>query len=79
MYLNKAELNDESYQILKYFTKLKEYRVIAFSTAKDYEQILNEDYEVKDVDVDEFIDKMREFVKDENKKRVQALENAKEK
>jgi len=34
---------------------------------------------VKDVDVDEFIDKMREFVKDENKKRVQALENAKEK
>ena len=37
IYKNKAELNEESYQILKYFTTLKEYNVIVISACKDYE------------------------------------------
>ena len=37
IYKNKAELNEESYQILKYFSSLKEYNVIVISACKDYE------------------------------------------
>lgn len=65
IYKGKAELNQESYQILKYFPcfiKLKEYKVIAFSVCKDYEQILDDQIGVDDEDLENFIDELNEEV-----------------
>ena len=38
VYWVKAELNQECYQLMKYWKKLEEYRVLVFSTCKDYEE-----------------------------------------
>jgi len=38
VYWNKAELNQECYQLMKYSNKLEEYTVLVFSTCKDYEE-----------------------------------------
>ena len=38
VYWNKAELNQECYQLMKYYYYLQEYRVLVFSTCKNYEE-----------------------------------------
>ena len=35
---NKAELNQECYQLMKFWKTLEEYNVLVFSTCKDYEE-----------------------------------------
>ena len=77
-YKNKAELNEESYQILKYFTNLQEYKVLVFSTCKDYEAILDEKIGVDDEDLENFLDQVKEVCEKEQKKRKADLKRASE-
>lgn len=77
IYMGKAELNQESYQILKYFPcfiKLKEYKIIAFSVCKDYEKILDGQIGVDDEDLENFIDDLNEEVGNQQKKRQEKLD-----
>ena len=75
IYMNKAGLNQETYQCLKYFQwmpwffTLKEYKVIVFSAYKDYEQILDTNLAVDDEEVEQFRDELMEQVQKENWKR----------
>lgn len=48
IYQNKADLNYEYYQIINYLTTEKEYRVLVFSTCKDYEAEQDKKLEVDD-------------------------------
>ena len=64
-YKNKAELNEESYQILKYLVKPQEYKVLVFSTCKDYEAILDEKIGVDDEDLENFLDQVKEICEKE--------------
>jgi len=79
IYKGKAELNEETYQCLKYvpfFYTMKEYKVIVFSTYKDYEEILDGKLAVEDEDVEEFRDKIMDTIKSENKTRLKVLEES---
>ena len=48
IYQNKADLNHEYYQIIDYLGTEKEYRVLVFSTCKDYEIEQDKKLEVDD-------------------------------
>ena len=60
------------------FFTLKEYKIIVFSSYKDYEQILDTNLAVDDEDVEEFRDGLMEQVQKENYKRQKVLKSSNE-
>lgn len=69
VYMNKAELNQECYQLMKYFKKLEPMRVILFSTSK---QLYDEDNAVNnEEELESIIDNFRKFLQKQNEESFQ--------
>lgn len=64
VYMNKAELNEEYYQLAKYFKVLKQFRVIVFSTSKDRYDVINESKEEEEKR--DLMETFRRFIGREN-------------
>jgi len=67
IFKNKAELNQESFQILKYFYELEDYRVLVFSTSKEmYEEQSVGTTSKYQEQLAFTMDTFKKFIKDEN-------------
>lgn len=64
VYMNKAELNEEYYQLAKYFKELKQFRVIVFSTSKEMYDEINESKEEEEKR--DLMETFRRFIGREN-------------
>jgi hypothetical protein len=74
IFKNKAELNRESFQILKYFYELEEYRVFVFSTSKElYEEQTVGTTSKYQEQLAFTMDNFKKFIKDENEPNFNSL------
>lgn len=69
VYMNKAELNEEYYQLAKYFKELKQFRVIVFSTSKEMYDEINESKEEEEKR--DLMESFRRFIGRENEQNFQ--------